>query len=163
MNILPITENLAQKASHIYAKSWKEAYKGIVPQAYLDELSLERWTPILASSVYQGYVLEENGEYIATSSISPARDEEMQGFGEVMSIYVLPKYYNKGYGQKLFSFVLLKLKEMGFSNIYLWVLEDNKNAINFYKKNGFFHNGDTKIQNIGGKDLKELRFVLENN
>ena len=47
MQILSITSENASDASHIYANSWKVAYRDIVPQAYLDQLSLERWTPFL--------------------------------------------------------------------------------------------------------------------
>lgn len=37
------------------------------------------------------YLLSDNGKYVATSSICKARDEQYQGWGEIMSIYVLPK------------------------------------------------------------------------
>ncbi len=50
MEILKVTKDLASCASHIYALSWKTAYKNIVPQEYLDGLSLERWTPLLLDS-----------------------------------------------------------------------------------------------------------------
>ncbi len=159
MEILEITQAMASAVSHIYANSWKSAYKGIVPQKYLDELSLEQWTPFLKDSLYTGFVLKEGNELVATSSISPARDEAMKGWGEIISIYVLPQYFHKGYGKKLFSFVTAQLHSNGFQNIYLWVLESNQRARAFYERNGFYFNGDILPITIGGKELIEMRYI----
>ncbi len=159
MNVERISKETASIASHIYALSWKTAYRNIVPQKYLDELSLERWTPLLQNSSFDGYLLKDNDEFVATSSISAARDDNMEGWGEIISIYVLPKHYYKGYGKKLLSFVISKLQEKGFSNIYLWVLEDNYQARKFYERNGFIAHKDKVKVNIGGKDLIEIRYI----
>lgn len=159
MEILKLSRELASEASHVYALSWKTAYKNIVPQMYLDDLSLERWTPLLQDSPYLGYVLKDHNEIVATSSISSARDEKMKDWGEIVSIYVLPNHFHKGYGKKLFSFVVSELNKQGFRNIYLWVLKENHQARNFYEQNGFFPNGDQEIISVGGKDLLEIRYV----
>ena len=84
MQILSITSENASDASHIYANSWKVAYRDIVPQAYLDQLSLERWTPFLKESPFLGFVLKVDDIYVATASVTPARDEQMKGWGEVV-------------------------------------------------------------------------------
>ena len=159
MEILKVTNELASCASHIYALSWKTAYKNIVPHKYLDGLSLERWTPLLLDSPYTSFVIKDGGEYVATSSSAPARDETMCGWGEIISLYVLPQYFNKGYGKEMFSFAAAQLHENGFQNIYLWVLEENQKARRFYEQNGFVPNGDKAVIHIGGKDLTELRYV----
>ncbi len=159
MEILPITKDIASGASHIYALSWKAAYQGIVPQQYLDELSLERWTPFLQESPYLGFVLKDDEKFIATSSISPARDETMQDWGEIISLYALPEYFYRGYGKKLLSFVLSELKGKGFEKVYLWVLEENVQARAFYERNGFVFNGDKTNITIGGKSLVEVRYT----
>lgn len=120
MEILKVTEENALAVSRIYALSWKTAYQNIVPQEYLDTLSLECRTPVLLDSPYSGFVLKDGEEYIATSSVSAARDEKMHGFGEIISIYVLPEYSRRGYGKRLFAYVLNYLQELGYKNVYLW-------------------------------------------
>ena len=45
-----------------------------------------------------------------------------------------------------------------FSEIYLWVLKDNKRAIAFYKKMGFTFDGQEQILKLG-KPVKELRMM----
>lgn len=37
--------------AEIYAKSWKTAYHGIVPQSYLDAVDGDRWLPILKGDI----------------------------------------------------------------------------------------------------------------
>lgn len=162
MELLKITKDIASKASEVYAVSWKTAYKNIVPQKYLDELSLEWWTPLLLDSSRAGYVLKDDDDFIAAASIAPAREEKMNGWGEIISIYVLPKYFNQGYGKKLLEFAVDTLGKNGFDNIYLWVLEENQQARRFYERNGFFPNGDKGAITIGGKELVEVRYVHTN-
>lgn len=49
-----------------------------------------------------------------------------------------------------------------FSEIYLWVLKDNKRAIAFYKKMGFTFDGQEQILKLG-KPIKELRMICSSN
>ena len=49
-----------------------------------------------------------------------------------------------------------------FSEIYLWVLKDNKRAIAFYQKMGFTLDGQEKIRELG-KPVKELRMICSSN
>lgn len=161
MEIIALTETLAREASCIYAKSWKAAYKSIVPQKYLDSLSLEHWTNLLDNSPFQNFLLKDNGVYVATSSIAKARDKKYCGYGEIVSIYVLPEYFNMGYGSVLFNRMLEKLRSMELNKVYLWVLEENYNARRFYEKFGFVPNGDKKDIIICDKKLTEICYVNE--
>ena len=52
--------------------------------------------------------------------------------GEIFALYVLKDYYGKGVGQQLMQAAFAALD--GYQEIILWVLEDNKRAIAFYKK-----------------------------
>ena len=163
MKIEPITRATASAASHIYAASWKVGYRGIVPQEYLDALSPERWTDKLGNGDHaefrEDYLLSENGRPIAASSICAARDAQLVGWGELMSIYVQPDVYRRGYGRALFTFAVNRLRENGYSKIYLWMLEENRRARSFYEAMGFCPNGDRIEQVIGGRALAELRYV----
>ena len=59
------------------------------------------------------------------------RDETIQA-GEIIALYVLKDYYGKGIAQKLMKEALTTLEQ--FSEIFLWVLNENKRAIAFYQK-----------------------------
>ena len=159
MEIRRMRKEEADDISRIYASSWRNAYRGIMPQAYLDGFSDLRWVPLISEDFSKSYVLLDNGRYIGTSSISPARDEKMAGWGEVISLYLLPEYFGKGYGRILLDFCLNELKNEGFDRVYLWTLEKNQRARTFYEKLGFKHDGGKIICNIGGEDLIEIRYV----
>jgi len=145
--------------SRIYALSWKAAYRNIVPQQYLDELSEFRWSAVLENSPYDAFVMLENGRYIGTSSICAARDENMKGWGEIISIYLLPEYWGKGAGELLLDNSVTALIKKGYQKIYLWVLEENRRARKFYEKSGFTLSADKSLINIGNKDLLEVRYI----
>ena len=49
-----------------------------------------------------------------------------------------------------------------FSEIFLWVLNENKRAIAFYQKMGFTFDGQEKILKLG-KPVKELRMICSSN
>ena len=76
-----------------------------------------------------------------------------------MSLYVRPADFHKGYGRALLEFVTARLRENGFSEQYLWVLEENRRARAFYEAMGFYANGEKIMQNIGGKDLIEIKYM----
>ena len=79
------------------------------------------------------------------------RDETIQA-GEIIALYVLKDYYGKGIAQKLIKAALIALDH--FSEIFLWVLKDNKRAIAFYQKMGFTFDGQEKTLELG-KPIKE--------
>ena len=85
--------------------------------------------------------------------------EKYSDSGEVISIYFLLDYMRKGYGTKLLGAVMNELKKQGFNDVFLWVLEENSIARQFYENYGFNCSNDYLDDNIGGKDLREVRYV----
>ncbi len=148
---------------NIYACSWKTAYRGIVPQSYLDGLNGGRLSTTLANSQYDAFIILDGDKYVGTSSVCAARDEKKVGWGELISIYLLPEYFGKGYAKPLFDCSVNALVSEGFTNIYLWVLDENIRAKRFYEKQGFRHNGDQKSITIGCKELQEIRYIKQFN
>jgi len=143
----------------VYAQSWKVAYRGIMPQEYLDGLLGERWAKTLAKLQYRAMVALEDGEYVGTSAFGAARDDTMAGYGEIISIYLLPEHFGRGYAEPLLNAVENALSAEGYTSAYLWVLSDNARAIRFYEKQGFCHNGDVAEIEIAGVKLTECRYV----
>lgn len=159
MRIIPLTPENASAASRIYALSWKSGYRGLVPQDYLDALTEESWANTLLVPGRSGFLLEDGGVYVATASVSAARDTERPGWGEIISLYVLPTYWGRGYGQYLFAHAAACLRAQGFRNLYLWVLEGNARARAFYARSGFIPDGDRMTMHIGGRALSGVRYV----
>lgn len=53
-----------------------------------------------------------------------------------------------------------ELKQRGFDKVLLWVLEDNHRARKFYEKFGFVYSEVFMDDNIGGKDVREVLYLL---
>lgn len=161
MVIRKATADDSKDISRIHALSWKAAYKGIVPQAYLDELKEDFWFPAFDTwfndKALSAKVMLDNGIMFGCVTYGKARDQLRTDWGEVVSLYLLPEYFGKGYGRTLLESAMLDFKQSGFKNIYLWVLKDNKRARRFYEKNNWTLNKeDICVCEIAGKQLTEV-------
>lgn len=144
--------------SRIYEKSWKFAYKGIVPQDYLDGIPAGRWAFTLGQADCDTLILAKDGVLFGTSSVCPSLWPDWPNFGEIVSLYLMPEYMGKGCGAPLLNAAVRALERMGFRDVLLWVLEENHRARRFYKKNGFRPSGASMEDTIGGKPLRELLY-----
>lgn len=159
MEIRPLRESDSRLAvSRIYEESWRFAYRGIVPQDYLDSISAGRWARALDGSGWGSLILTEKGTPVGTACVCPSRWPDYPDFGEVVSLYLLPEYVGRGYGKALLEAAEEALADRGFRDILLWVLEDNLRARRFYEKAGFTFRGKAMENEIGGKTLKELLY-----
>jgi len=147
--------------SKIYEESWRYAYRGIIPQAYLDSIPEGRWASGLDRQGWNTLVCVDGGRLVGTSSFCGSRFEQFPGWGEVISIYLLPEYMGKGYGGLLLKSVVSELNRLGYPDIFLWVLAENRGARHFYEQFGFSPTDDFVTQNIGGKDLREIRYMYQ--
>ena len=149
--------------SRIYALSWKFAYKGIIPQAYLDDLKEDHWESAfinwIKDNVLTAQILFKDSKPIGCVAYGKSRDKLLPDYGEIVSLYLLPEYFGKGYGNKLLDIALSDLKESGYNSIYLWVLKDNQRARRFYEKNGLRCNNDEYILEIMGEQIIDVRYV----
>ncbi len=144
--------------SRIYEESWKFAYKDIIPESYLESIPVGCWASNIEKEGMNTLVLIEDGLFIGTSSYCKSRFLDFSDLGEIVSIYFLPQYIGKGYGKLLLDAVIEELGQLGFDEIFLWVLEDNLRARKFYEKASFTPSGNYLNDNIGGKDLREMQY-----
>ena len=160
MNIRYISPNDDPcEISNIYEQSWKHAYKGIIPQSFLDSIPSGKWVKSLDTPGRTHFVAEQGGRLIGTASICPSRWENHKSCGEIVSIYLLPEFMGKGHGRALFERCVSELTKQGFERIILWVLEENSRARRFYEKCGFVCTDEFIEDNIGGKPLREILYA----
>ena len=148
-----------EEISNIYEQSWKYAYKGIIPQDYLDSIPKGQWCKAFDNPERYTLVMLNDDKIIGTSSYCKSRFDDYKDWGEIISIYFLPEYMGKGYGKCLLERAVEELKTMGFKTVFLWVLEDNHTARHFYEKCEFKNSGNYKEDIIGSKLLRELQYV----
>ena len=145
--------------SSVYERSWKYAYRGIIPDSYLDSIPEGRWANRITREGMNNLVMTENGVIIGTAGFCRSRWEKFGGFGEIVSIYLLPEYIGRGYGSLLFRRCIEELRSLGFKDLLLWVLEDNARARRFYEREGFRPAGEYLEDNIGGAELREVMYT----
>lgn len=83
----------------------------------------------------------------------------MAGWGEVVSLYLLPSHMGRGLGRQLLAAALDALRRRGFPRAYLWVLEENRAARRFYERFGLRAGGQTLECAIGGRTLRECQYL----
>lgn len=144
--------------SHIYEASWKATYRGIVPQSYLDGIPAGQWAAGLDSGDMRHVLLVDRGALIGASGFCGSRSPQFGGFGEIVSLYLLPERVGTGCGRRLLTFVLKELAELGYTDAFLWVLEENRAARAFYQKAGFVQKGPAQVLTAGGAALRALSY-----
>lgn len=82
--------------SRIYEESWKYTYKGLIPQDYLESIPEGRWVANLENPNWSTLVCVDNGRIVGTSSFCESRLNQFSGWGEIISIYLLPDYMGRG-------------------------------------------------------------------
>lgn len=75
----------------VYAQSWKVCYQGLLPQAFLDKLTHDRWSGMLRADPSASLGVFEDGRIVGTAMVSYAREPGREGFGELVSLYLLPE------------------------------------------------------------------------
>lgn len=151
--------------SSIHALSWKSAYRGMIPSQYLDNLEDNFWVNAFDNWITKAElivkIIFQDEKPVGCIAYGDSRDDKFSNCGEIVSIYILPDYFHKGYGQRLLDSALEDMKSMGHKNIYLWALEENNRARRFYEKNKFKYNGDKHHFEIMDKQLTNLRYILK--
>ena len=146
--------------------TWKKAYKGIIKQDFLDNISIEkRYENILKhrndENSSELIVAEINGEiagfcrYMEGNDYS---DEYKDVECEIKALYVKPQYKRKGIGKKLINYAKMEFKEKRLEKMILWCLKENYPSRAFYEKMGGTLCGE-KATEIGGKEYKEVGYI----
>ena len=145
--------------SLVHWQTWREAYDDLLPADFQETMTLEKCRFFSQKYPENTLIAMDEKKVVGFISYGNYRDETIQA-GEIIALYVLKDYYGKGVSKQLMHAAFVALDQ--FSEIYLWVLKDNKRAIAFYQKMGFTVDGQEKILELG-KPVKELRMVCSSN
>ena len=150
----------------LHVNCWKDAYKGIIPDDYLEKMvkeldqQVDSCRKMLSNpGDMEFYCAMLSDDMIGRLIFNKSRDEDKPDAGEISAIYLLAEHWGRGYGKQMMDFALNELYRKEFQETITWVLEENKRARLFYEKCGFIQDGIKRDIEIG-ETLKSIRYVL---
>lgn len=165
VHIREATSADAALISRIIAASWRGAYQDLIDPVYLARLPEEYWLPSMRSWLdsgrMYGYIAESDGSAVGCVIYGRGRDDDHADWGEIVSLYMLPEAMGRGIGGQLMNQAVTALKDDGYHRVYLWAIDGNTRAARFYCKHGFIPTQDRVHYRIGGRDMTDVRLILE--
>ncbi len=163
MNIRPATADDANALARVHVDSWRSAYRGLVPDAYLENLDWEhgalRFRRAIVCGADETYVAEERHEMLGFLTVGACRDADVDPAttGEIWGIYLAPRHWRRGVGGQLCLHAERVLASRHYLQAVLWVLEGHAGARRFYEAMGFEVDGASKTLNPRAP-LKAIRY-----
>jgi ribosomal protein S18 acetylase RimI-like enzyme len=145
MDVRRASADDAEAVARVHLRTWQTAYRHVFPPETLDELPLgpriRGWTEAFSDPDGDGFVA---GDPIV-GFVFVRESEEEPGVGEVEAIYVDPDEWGAGVGRALLAAGEAALRERGFDEGLLWVLEDNPRTRRFYELAGWEDDGGRQL------------------
>ncbi|GAA3794963.1 GNAT family N-acetyltransferase [Streptomyces chiangmaiensis] len=166
-HIRPMTLADCGRISEIRIRGWQSAYRGLMPQPYLDALSVSEDAERRRARFRDGddrvvnLVAEQDGEIVGWAAHGPYRDGEVRtSDAELYAIYIDPTHLGNGIGQALLEKSVSQCAPV-HARMFLWVLKDNARARRFYERAGFRADGAEEPFDAGGVAVPEVRYVQD--
>lgn len=155
----------SQRIASLHAVSWRDAYRGILPDAYLagpivDERATHWKSRLSSSGTNRRCVLLAEAAGTLVAFVCVLLDEEPLWGACLDNLHVLPKLRSYGLGRQLFCRAAqwVMSNEPGWP-IHLWVFEANDEARRFYDA----LSGEVVEHRLrrapGGANIPSLRYV----
>lgn len=141
--IRPVSRSDLEAIATLHVQSWQSAYRGILPDGVLDQLTAQDrvrdWARWLATPDAHTYAAVERRRLVGFARILPAEGspDVPPASGEISHLYVAPDSQRMGVGQALLTRSLEDIVARGLERAVLWVLEKNYRARAFYERAGF--------------------------
>ena len=148
--------------ARVQLESWRKTYRQHLPAEFLAGLSVERrkatWQEWLENPAAPTLVAEVDGRIIGFVGVGPSRDEA--GHAELYTIYVEPEHIGTGVGRALMQAGIERMRELGYEEATLWVLDGNDRAERFYAIAGWRREDAVKLEEWGSATLREVRYRI---
>ncbi|SAK96889.1 N-acetyltransferase GCN5 [Caballeronia pedi] len=147
----------------MHARSWASAYRGILPDSYLDrDMQAERaanWDARMmevAAGASSVFIAEHAGEAVGFMCVV---EPDETGSVLVDNLHALPGHRGLGTGTVMLDEAARWARARGARQLHLYVLEQNAAAIGFYESRGW-KRAAREADHMAGIDLFSLRYVF---
>ena len=155
----------ARAIAEIHVAAWRAAYRDLMPQSYLESLSVaeraKMWEKTIAQPGPAQLALAElDGKLAGFCLYGPTRDRvEGADVAEIYAVNVHPARWRQGAGRLLCTHALNEAAGREHSAMTLWVMSGNVRALRFYQHLGFAPDGAARINTqLIGSPFDELRY-----
>ncbi|MDT0442286.1 GNAT family N-acetyltransferase [Streptomyces johnsoniae] len=180
IEIREMTPGDIEGVARVRIQGWRHAYRGLVPQDYLDGMRPELFAAMLraaapgepadrvhlvADARGTGVIgWAHPGAYRPDEHVDerPGRPQEEAGqgsYGELYALYLVPEFIGTGVGRALLDSSLRWLAGQGHRRLRLWVLRDNAMGRRFYDRVGLVADGAVRTDAIAGMPVNEVRYA----
>lgn len=161
MEIREATVEDGAAIADVHVRTWQAAYEHVFGAERLAGIDPSRRRAGWERSLGAGgrvFVAEVDGRVVAFVSVGAG---EAAGEGELFAIYALPAAWGSGAATVLMRTAVKTLRELGYREAVLWVLEDNPRARRFYEREGWALDGGTKEGEFLGMQVAEVRYRIK--
>lgn len=157
----------ASVLGRIGVRAWQAAYRGLMPDEYLDGLSAEQratsWARGMArpDAPDQARFVVEADDGVVVGFAVTGFTRSGEGTGELQVLNVDPDYWGRGMGRLLLAAAERELRAAGFEVAILWVVEGNARARRFYESARWHFDGDRRVDERFGTGVIEVRYRIE--
>ena len=157
----------AQALASVHLESWRWAYRGLLPDTYLNRLREDelaaRWARRL-STVRPGesvQVIERDGQVGGFITFGEQRDDPTWlGYaGEIFMLYLAPELVGNGLGAQLLDRAFDELTRARCQWVVVWVLAKNQRARDFYESAGLQLDGKRRWDPFGDRAVPVVRYA----
>ena len=154
----------ARRIAELHVRTWRAAYRGLLPDALLASQSVEKREPQWrhwneGHALRRIWLVEREDTLLGFAATGPSRDHDAAAAGEVYAIYLDPGVIGTGVGRDLFAHASAALGAQGFTRATLWVLESNARSRRFYEAAGWRPDGTRKTETLQGVEVVEVRYA----
>ena len=144
----------------VHRLSWEAAYRGIIPDSYIEEMNTRRpgsFTAMITPENTTQHIIIREGTVVGILGIDEPRDEDLDSqYYELQGIYLHPDYYRQGIGSEAMEFAYSLARNLGKTFMVLWVLDENQAATDFYEMQGFCADGASRVYYFG-REMEGIR------
>lgn len=165
MQIRTATQADAPNIAQLHAQSWQIHYRGVYSDAYLDHQVLDDrmavWQQRLKTPAANQFILVAEQEQQLLGFACLFFDDNPV-FGTLLdNLHVSKLYQGMGLGRQLIaaSVKAILVHSPQVDGFYLWVLEENAPAIQFYERIGGIRHETKSDENPGGGFSNKYRYV----
>ncbi|WP_225767927.1 GNAT family N-acetyltransferase [Inquilinus sp. Marseille-Q2685] len=158
IEIRPATAADAAAIADLHQRSWRSAYRGLLPDSYLDGPAGDQ----LAAHWSGAFAKDEPCRMMILIAMAP---DGIAGFvaawpkgpdrALIDNLHVAPGLRGGGLGRRLMGRAAAELRRLGFRSAFLEVIEGNHDARGFYRRLGGVE-GAPFVEPIGGHPTRVI-------